>query len=124
MPFGVTNGVSCFQRAMDNFIADNQLEGTFAYLDNITVSGRNQGQHDLNLNRFLESAKVNNLVFNRNKCTFSTSTIQLLGYEISNNKIRPDPNHLQPLREMPSPPNLKFQKKEVGLFSYYSKSLF
>ena len=53
MPFSVTNGMSCFQRAMDNFIAYNQLEGTFAYLDNITVSGRNQEQHDLNLYRFL-----------------------------------------------------------------------
>ena len=32
MPFGVTNGVSCFQRAMNDFINDNKLPGTYASL--------------------------------------------------------------------------------------------
>jgi len=32
LPFGVTNGVSCFQRIIDSVIADNDLKQTFAYL--------------------------------------------------------------------------------------------
>ena len=52
---------------------------------------------------------------------FSNTTIQLLGYEISNNKIRPDPLHLQPLHDLPLPTAIKLQKKVVGLFSYYSR---
>ena len=42
MPFGVTNGVACFQRAMNDFINDNKLPDTYAYLDNITICGKNQ----------------------------------------------------------------------------------
>lgn len=39
LPFGVTNGVPCFQREIDNFIKGEGLETTFAYLDNVTVGG-------------------------------------------------------------------------------------
>ena len=39
LPFGVTNGVSFFQRLVDELIEKYKLSGTFAYLDNITVSG-------------------------------------------------------------------------------------
>ena len=35
--FGVTNGVVCFQRAMDIIIKEESLENTFAYLDNIFI---------------------------------------------------------------------------------------
>ena len=37
VPFGVTNGMACFQRAMDSIITEEQLQDTFPYLDNITI---------------------------------------------------------------------------------------
>lgn len=121
MPFGITNGVACFQRSMNGFITDNNLKGAFAYLDNITICGIDQSDHDANLKRFMEAAEKSNLKFNNDKCEFSTTKIQLLGYEISNNEIRPDPTRLQPLRDLAPPQNLKLQKKVAGLFAYYSK---
>jgi len=45
VPFGVSNGVACFQRIMDAFIEEN-LDATFAYLDNVTVCGMNTEEHD------------------------------------------------------------------------------
>ena len=56
IPFGVTNGAAAFQRTMDNFISEEALKDTFAYLDNITICGRDQAHHDLskiNLSRIL-----------------------------------------------------------------------
>ena len=50
LPFGVTNGVSCFQRIVDNLIEKYKLIGTYAYLDNITVCGRGDCDHNDNLN--------------------------------------------------------------------------
>ena len=46
IPFGVINGVAAFQRAMDKLIEDEKLEKTYAYLDNITVCGNDQVDHD------------------------------------------------------------------------------
>ena len=39
VPFGITNGVAVFQRTINDIIDHNQLEGTFAYVDNITIVG-------------------------------------------------------------------------------------
>ena len=43
MPFGVTNGVSTFIRMIDNLIEKYKI---CAYLDNVTVTGRNKDEHN------------------------------------------------------------------------------
>ena len=57
IPFGVTNGVPAFQREMDNLVQDESLKDTFPYLDNITVAGRTQEEHDQNVKRLLDALK-------------------------------------------------------------------
>ena len=99
IPFGVTNGAAAFQRAMDNFISEEALKDTFAYLDNITICGRDQAHHDENLSKFMKAAKKRNLVFNEGKCVFSTRTISILGSVVSKGEIKPDPERLKPLQE-------------------------
>ena len=39
LPFGLTNAVAVFQRAMNALIVDNDLQGTFAYIDDVIVCG-------------------------------------------------------------------------------------
>ena len=107
IPFGVTNGAAAFQRTMDNFISEEALKDTFAYLDNITICGRDQAHHDENLSKFMEAAKRRNLVFNEGKCVFSTRTISILGSVVSKGEIKPDPERLKPLQELPAPVDLK-----------------
>ena len=121
MPFGIKNGVACFQRSMDEFIAEEQLSKTYAYLDNITVCGKTQEEHNHNLSRFLAAAKKKNLKFNQEKCTFSTTSINLLGHHISNGEIKPDPDRMKPLRELPPPSDTRTLKSVIGLFSHCSK---
>ena len=58
MPFGITNGVACFQRSMDGFITDYDLKETYAYMDNLTVGGRNKSDHDNNLEKFMKAAEL------------------------------------------------------------------
>ena len=48
IPFGVTNGVSAFQRTIDSFIAEEGLTDTFAYPDDVTICGNDQEHHDKN----------------------------------------------------------------------------
>ncbi|XP_026332221.1 uncharacterized protein LOC113239427 [Hyposmocoma kahamanoa] len=37
IPFGVTNGVACFQRSIDTIIRKTNLSGVYPYLDDITI---------------------------------------------------------------------------------------
>ena len=121
MPFGIKNGVACFQHSMDEFIAEEELSKTYTYLDNITVCGKTKESHDHNLARFLAAAKKKNLKFNQEKCTLLTTSIDLLGHHISNGEIKPDPDRMKPFRELPSPSDTKSLKCRVDLFPHYSK---
>ena len=49
LPFGVTNGVSFFQRIIDNIITKYDLRDTYVYLDNISVCGKTMKDYDHNL---------------------------------------------------------------------------
>ena len=94
IPFGVTNGVASFQRVMDDIIKREDLNGTYAYIDNVTICGQNQAKHDLNLKEFMNSVVKYGLTLNKNKCLYSLTSIDLLGYTISKDSIKPDPDRL------------------------------
>ena len=99
LPFGVTNGVSFFQRIVNELIAKYELHDTCTYLDNITMSGVNKSDHDAKLKALIEAAEAEKLTFNFDKCGFAKSEIDLLGYRVSHLKIQPDAERLQPLHE-------------------------
>ena len=76
---------------MDSFITEENLSGTFAYLDNLTVCGMTQAEHDVNLNQSIEAAKRKNIVYNEDKCVFSTTRLSILGIIIEDGQMRLDP---------------------------------
>jgi len=45
----------------------------------------------------------------------------MLGNRISHNQVKPDPQRLQPLLDLPPPSTAKDLKRVLGMFSYYSK---
>ena len=121
IPFGVTNGVAAFQRAMDNLVIEEDLKGAFPYLDNITIAGHTQEEHDQNVQRFLEVINRRRLTLNDSKTVKSVHFINILGYCVGNNVIRPDPERLRPLQELPPPSNLGSLKRTLGMFAYYAR---
>ncbi|PFX19708.1 Retrovirus-related Pol polyprotein from transposon 17.6 [Stylophora pistillata] len=116
-----TNGVAVFQRAMDKFVEEESLKDTFPYLDNITVAGHDQREHDENVKKFREAVQRRQLTLNESKTVESKTSINLLGYCVGNGLIAPDQERLRPLREFPPPENLQSLKRVVGMFAYYAK---
>lgn len=121
IPFGVTNGVAAFQRTLQYIISKESLTGTYAYLDDVTVCGNTQEDHDKNLERFMQAVQKYKLTLNRDKCIFSKQSIKLLGYQIQNNTIKPDEDRLTPLINLPVPTDMPSLKRVLGLFAHYSK---
>ena len=62
-----------------------------------------------------------NITVNEDKSVYYRSSVKHCGHYISNGEIRPDPDRLQPLRDLPLPENISSLKRVMGLFSYYSK---
>ena len=107
VPFGVTNGVACFQREMTDFVLKVGLTGVFPYPDDIIICGKDQEEHDVNLEYFLEAAKRKNITYNEEKSVFSTRRLAILGSIVEEGEIRPDPKCLRLLHELPVPNSTK-----------------
>ena len=105
--FCLTNTVPWFQRIIDDIIKRNNCKGTFAYLDNITICGKTKKEHNPNLQQFLEAAAKHNLTFNKNKCIYLSDCISLLGYQIYDRTLRPDPERVKTLLDIPVPKSKK-----------------
>ena len=106
---------------MDEFIEKHNLQDTLAYVDNVIIGGNTQAEHDLNLQQFQDAAKVDNWTYNNEKCQFSVQSIDQLGYRISKGIIKPDPERMRVLIELPVPHNCKSLERVVGMFAYYAK---
>jgi len=85
------------------------------------ICGKNQSEHDLNLNKFLNAMTNYGLILNKNKCQFSMQTITLLGHQITNKSVSPNPDRLKPLLNLSPPNDAKTLKRILGIFSHYSK---
>ena len=103
------------------FVEQNNLNAVFPYLDNTTICGKDQQEHDANLEKFLAAATRKNICYNDSKSVFSTRKLVILGYVIEEGVIRPDPERLSPLRNFPVPRDSKSLNRCLGLFSYYSQ---
>ena len=119
--FGVTNGVACFYIAMDSIITEEQLQATFLHLDNITIRGEHQREHDVNLKDFLEAASRWQIKYNDSKYMFSTLKLAILGSIIEEGDIRPEPERQRTLQVLPVPEDGESLCRILGFFSYYSQ---
>ena len=119
--FGGKNGVAAFQRVISELIERENLKDVFPYLDNVTVAGRTQEDHDAIVKLFLDAIHRNNFTLNETKTISSVNSVQILGYVVENGLIKPDPERLRPLENFPFPVNSKQLKSVLGIFAYYAK---
>ena len=115
------NGVAEFQRKISEFIEKENLMGAFSYLDNTTVAGHDQADHDRNVTSFLKAIRRRGFTLNDNKTISSVKHINILGYDVGNITIKPDPERMRPLQDFPVPCNNNALRRVLGMFAYYAR---
>ena len=73
------------------------------------------------MRQLFQSLREADLKLNREKCNFIKSCIQYLGHLISGEGIKPLPEKLESIKEMPPPTTPKEVKQFLGLIGYYRK---
>ena len=119
LPFGVTNGVAAFQRAID--ILTEDMPGVAANIDDIVVGGATQDEHDDALRRFMDVAQKRGLIINKEKSKFNTTELHFLGHVFKSGQMFPEKERMAPLLDFPIPKSKKDLDRFVGLAVYYSK---
>lgn len=116
---GIKSAPGAFQQLMDTMLAG--LNCTVGYLDDILVGGRNEEEHQRNLQLTLTRLKEYGFTVRIEKCSFGMQQVKYLGQILDGNGIRPDPEKIAPIVSMPPPHDVSTLRSYLGAVNYYGK---
>ena len=97
------------------------LKGVVCLIDDVLVYGTTQEDHDKNLLAALSQIQEAGLTLNKEKCVFSTTTIKFLGQMVDANGIKPDPDKIKAINDMPRPTNITELRRFLGMVNQLNK---
>ncbi|GFX90499.1 transposon Tf2-6 polyprotein [Trichonephila clavipes] len=119
MPFGIVSAPEVFQKRNKKLFGD--IEGVETYFDDIIVAGCDEDSHDAIMSRVLERAKLLNIKFNPDKLQYRVSEVKYVGQIISKSGIKPNPDHIKAIVEMPTPKSKTEVRRLLGMMNFLSK---
>lgn len=117
MQFGLCNASATFQRFIDEVTRD--LTGVFAFVDNILIASKNPQEHYEHLKALFKKLQEYGLSINVSKCTFGVSSIDFLGFHLSEKGIEPLPDKVKCILEFPKPTTLTQLRRFLGVINFY-----
>ncbi|KAM7289935.1 uncharacterized protein ISCGN_030063 [Ixodes scapularis] len=93
------------------------------YLDDILVSGTDDGDHLQNLRKVLTRLQDAGLKLRLDKCLFLTPSVEYLGHIISQAGLAPAPRKIEAVLKAPKPKSKKELQSYLGLVNFYRRFL-
>ncbi|UYV74954.1 K02A2.6-like, partial [Cordylochernes scorpioides] len=119
MPFGLKTASEEYQRRLYEIFQG--LEGIEIIADDILILGKGDSyeealkDHDRNLENLFKTARQANLKFNINKVKLRLKEVKYLGHIITPHGLKPDPEKVKALKEMPHPETIQCDASKHGL---------
>ena len=119
LPFGISSAPEHFQKRMDKEISG--MEGVKCRMDDILVVGKDQAEHDRQLEQVLDRLAERRLILNLQKCIFSQSKLQYLDQILDSQGVRKDPSKVQAIVDRPEPQDIRDLRRFLGLVNHLMK---
>src|SRR5208283_4004525 len=116
LPFGLSNAPSHFQRVMNNLFADLMYIKVIVYIDDIIIFTRGTIEdHVQDIREVFARLKEANFTINPSKCHFVMKELEVLGFIVSEDGIRPTEDKIVAIRDFPQPTTQKAVRSFLGL---------
>ena len=89
------------------------------FIDDVIGFSKAAEEHALRLEQVLRRFDEANLQLHPGKCVFAQSTVQYLGFVLSENGVSASTDKVKAVREYPTPTNVKEVRAFLGLCSFY-----
>jgi len=119
LPMGINIGPEVFQLQMQKLLRD--LPGCAVIMDDILVWGRSPDEHDRRLKAVQQRITDSGLTLNQEKCQLGKREVTFFGHILSADGLRPSPDKIKAILDMPPPTNLTELRSLCGMLNYLSK---
>lgn len=119
VPFGIKCIPENFQKLIEETLSG--LSSTVVFLDDICVTGKDNGTHMKNLKAVLQKLRDAGLRVNWSKCEFFKDSVTYLGYRIDKEGLHTDEKKVEAIVTAPIPTDVTQLKSFLGLVNFYAK---
>jgi len=119
MPFGLTNAPSTFQDMMNHILSDLLDVGVLAYMDDILIYAKNEGEHDRLVKEVLERLQAHGLAVSLEKYLWKTQEVEFLAYVIGRKGIAMSQEKVKAVLSWEEPKSLSETQSFLGFANFY-----
>ncbi|XDV19320.1 hypothetical protein PO909_024809 [Leuciscus waleckii] len=123
MPFGLSNSPAVFQALVNDVLRDMIDQFIYVYLDDILIFSSSLQEHVQHVRRVLQRLLENGLFVKAEKCDFHAQSVPFLGYIVSVEGMRMDPEKIKAVVEWPSPESRKALLRFLGFANFYRRNI-
>lgn len=121
MPFGLKISGAIFIRAMNAVFDESFAEIVTIYVDDILLASKDVQQHFHDLRRVCRRLREVGLTVNLEKTTFCRREVPFLGFILTPQGVKADPEKLKALQNIPEPTSRLELQRVLGIFGYYRR---
>ncbi|SOV04618.1 uncharacterized protein UDID_17154 [Ustilago sp. UG-2017a] len=121
MPFGLTNAPASFQHLMNDTFKDMLDRSLIIYLDDLLIYSSTLEQHQGHVSAVLARLRQAGLYAKAEKCQFSTSQTEFLGFVVSDQGVSMDPSKTEVITNWPVPTSVHDVQVFLGFCNFYRK---
>nr|XP_027102744.1 uncharacterized protein LOC113723988 [Coffea arabica] len=123
MPFGLKNACATYQRLVNKLFKNQVGRNLEVYVDDMLVKSRTQEQFISDLREVFEVLRSSRMRLNPKKCTFGVRSGKFLGYMISREGVRANPDKIKAIMDMAPPRNIKEVQRLTGRMAALNRFL-
>ena len=117
--FGLCKAGATYQRFMDTAKAGLGPNRTLAHMDDIVIFNKTFDEHMISLRALFRKLKEFGIQLKAGKCIFCSHKVELLGFELSDNGIKPQSKLTNSILEFTTPINRREIRRFLGLTGFY-----
>ncbi len=121
VPFGLTNGPALFQAYINRALGDLLDVCCTAYVDDVLIYSQNEEEHRTHVREVVKRLQKAGLQGDIKKSEFSTTEVKYLGYIITTEGVRVDPDKVAAVVDWEEPQDARGVRSFLGFCNFYRR---